>query len=401
MNKTIPVLAAALLTAALTTHTAAAAGTTPADITWATANSVSTGNQHNAAVSAVRNGWTAVAWEDDRDGGDALHSEVFLRLFKDGVSRYETKLSAGGTGNWTHLQPDVALHDDGSAVVVWATDGDGNGYYNIAVRAVRTDGTVSGSATANASSDGQQLDPAVAADPDSAGFAVVWEDEQTATAPTVRVAGFASVTSKTYEAQVHAAGGTHQRPDVAVGAAGNAVVVWDEDGDANGSFNVGLKVLTPAGGVKRAQGVANATTAGQQRHPSVAANFAGDFAVAWETDHTGTAATAVRSFTAAGAAGAETVLAGADPQVGIDDQRGVAVAWSTGQDVFAQGLNADGTATGRLPRLAAVKTATGRQEHPALGVDAWGQLTVAYTDDNDGNGADQVYLGTGLLNSTW
>ncbi|WP_424186337.1 hypothetical protein ACOBQX_00600 [Actinokineospora sp. G85] len=232
---------------------------------------------------------------------------------------------------------------------------------------------------------------------------MVWEDEQTSTAPTVRVAGFASVTSKTYEAQVHTSGGAHQRPDVAMGAAGDAVVVWDEDGDGNGVSNVGLKAFTPAGGVKRAQTIANATTAGQQRRPSVAANFAGEFAVAWETDHTGAAATAVRSFTAAGAAGAgaDTVLAGADPQVGIDDQRGVAVAWSAGQDVFAQGVNADGTTTGRLPRLAAVKTATGRQVEPALGVDAWGQLTVVYTDDNDGNGSDQVYRGTGLLNSTW
>lgn len=377
-------------------------GLAAGDLTWTTANSVATGDQDNAAVSAVRGGFTAVVWEDDRDAAtpaDPVHSDVFLRLYQDGVSKYETRLSAGGTGTWRHVQPDVALHEDGSAVVVWSEDPDGNGFYNIAVRVVRPDGTVAGSATANASSTGQQLDPAVAADPDGAGFAVVWEDKQSTTAPTVRVAGFASVTSKTYEAQVHNAGGTHERPDVAMSAAGNAIVVWDEDGDANGTFNVGSKILTPTGGVKLAQGIANASTGGQQRHASVAANFNGDYAVAWET---GTQV-GVRSFTAPGVAQSttDTLLAGTDPQVGIGDQLGVVVTTVNASDVYTQGLNPDGTAVGRLPRQATNQTTVGRQDEPALGVDAWGQITIAYTDDNDGNGFDQVYLGTGLSNSTW
>lgn len=403
MNRTVLSTALLLL---LTAGTAHATGTSPADIGWSTANSVATGDQDNSAVSAVRGGYTAVVWEDDRDEAaqeDSVHSEVFLRLYQDGGSKYEKKLSAGGTGNWRHVRPDVALHENGSAVVVWAEDPDANGFYNIAVRVVRADGTVTGSTTANASAAGQQLDPAVAVDPDTGGFAVVWEDKQSTTMPTVRVAGFASPTSKTYEVQVHADGGTHQRPDVAMGAAGNAVVVWDEDGDGNGLFNVGRKVFTATGGVKVPQGVANAASAGQQRHPSVAANFNGDFAVAWETDHTGTSQVAARSFSSTGAAQSttDTVLPGMDPQVGIDDQLGVVVAWVDQSNVYAQGLNPDGTVTGRLPRLLTDQTTTGRQDEPALGVDPWGLVTVTYTDDNDGNLFDQIYLGTGLVNSTW
>ncbi|MFD1149991.1 hypothetical protein [Saccharothrix hoggarensis] len=381
-------------------------GTASAAATWAAANSTATGDQDNAAVSAARNGWTAVVWEDDRDDAtptDPVHSDVWVRLFKDGVSRYEQKLSTGGTGNWRHVQPDVAVRDNGTAVVVWADDGDGNGFYNVQVRELGTTGTVTGSARANANTDGQQLNPAVAADPDTSGFAVVWEDKQTTTNPTVRIAGFASVTSKTYEAQVNTAGGTHQRPDVAMGAAGNAIVVWDEDGDGNGFFNIGRKILTPSGGVKVAQAPVNASGDGQQRRPAVAANFNGDHVVAWETDHTGTAQVGVRSFAATGAARtpADTVLPGTDPQVGIDDQLNVAVTWAEAADVHTQGLNPDGTVAGRLPRQPTVSTATGRQDEPALGVDPWGRITIAYTDDNDGNGFDQVYLGTGLVNSTW
>ncbi|MCK9901427.1 hypothetical protein MXD63_15245 [Frankia sp. Cpl3] len=383
---------------------ASADGTTTADVTWTVANSVATGDQDNAEVSATRNGYTAVVWEDDRDATapeNTVHTEVFLRLYRDGTSLFEKKLSAGGSGNWRHVQPDVALHEDGTAVVIWAEDPDGNGYYNIAVRAVNTAGTVTGSAQANANADGQQLNAHVAADPDGPGFAVAFEDVQGTAAPTVRVSGFASMTSKTYEAQVHATGGTHHRPDVAVDGAGNAVVVWDEDGDANGSFNVGRKILTPSGGVRVAQAVANVTTGGNQVHPSVATNLNGDQVVAWETNQNGSAQVGARSFSAANAAGPEVILPGTDPQTGIDDQRGAVVAWAQDTDVHAQGLNPDGTTTGRLPRLRVHTTATGRQDEPALGVNPWGQLVIAYTDDNDGNLFDQVYLGTGLVNSTW
>lgn len=382
------------------------AGTTVDDITWTAANSVATGDQDNSALAAVRTGYTAVVWEDDRDAAnpaDPVHSDVFLRLYRDGASVYEKKLSTGGTGNWRHVQPDVALREDGTAIVIWAEDPDGNGFYNIAVRTVNTAGTVAGSTTANADSAGQQLNAKVAADPDGPGFAVAFEDQQGTAAPTVRVSGFNSVTAKAYEVQAHATGGTHQRPDIAVGAAGNAIVVWDEDADANGYFNIARKVLTPTGGVKVAQATANASGGGQQRNPSVAANFNGDFAVAWETDHTGFAQIGVRSFTPLDVARSATdaLLPGTDPQIGIDDQNSVVVNWADAADIYAQGLNPDGTTAGRLPRLRVHTTITARQDEPALAVDPWGLITLAYTDDNDGNTFDQVYLGTGLTNSVW
>ncbi|MDQ3404973.1 MAG: hypothetical protein M3548_16555 [Actinomycetota bacterium] len=388
--------------------TVAAAGVAHADgtITWTTANSVATGDQDNAAVASVRTGYTAVVWEDDRDETnplDPVHSEVFLRLYRNGTSLFEKKLSAGGTGNWRHVQPDVALREDGTTVVVWATDPDGNGYFQIAAQTVNTAGTVTGSATANGNSAGQQVKPAVAADPDGPGFAVVFEDIQGTAASTVRVSGFASITSKTYEAQAHATGGAHGAPDVAMGAAQNAIVVWTEDGAGTGLSQIARKVLTPAGGVKLAQGTVNVSGDGRQRDPVVAANVNGDFAVAWETDHTGTPQVGVRSFSATGVAQApvDTVLPGVDPQIGVDDQRSVVVNWSEATDIYVQGLNPDGSVTGRQPRLRAHTTITGRQDEPAMTVDPWGLITLAYTDDNDGNGFAQIYLGTGLNNSTW
>ena len=223
-----------------------------------TANSVATGDQDNAQASASRTGFVAVVWEDDRDATDPaseLHSEVFLRLYKDGASRYEKKISPAGTGNWTHLRPDVAVDDNGNVVVAWLDDPDGNGFYNVAVASLNAAGTVAGTAQANADSTGQQLAPAVTIDPDGGGFTVVWED-RAATPFAIRAAGYASITSKRYEVQVNAAtaaGGTQRVPDVASDAAGSSVVVWQEDADGNGFFNIGLKVLTAAGGVGLSQ----------------------------------------------------------------------------------------------------------------------------------------------------
>src|SRR5262249_47066068 len=178
--------------------------------------SVSTGEQADAAVATNRIGDVAVAWRDDRDAtnpGDNTHSEIYLRLFRNGTSAYEIKLSAGGDSgaNWKHLTPDVGLDDRGNAVVVWADDPDGNGFYNVPYRVVSPTGSVLASGRANANTDGQQINPKVAVDPDGApnsatavAFTVVWEDIQGTAAPTIRAAGYTAATTKAYEVMVNA-----------------------------------------------------------------------------------------------------------------------------------------------------------------------------------------------------
>lgn len=394
----IPALAVAI--GLLTAPVATADGT----LTWARVNTTTTGDQDNSSVAVSRTGYTAVVWEDDRDTtapNDTVHTEVFVRLYRDATSLYEKKVSTGGTGSWRHAQPDVAVRDDGSAVVVFAEDPDGNGYYQIRVLTFNAAGTQTGSTVANATAAGQQSNPEVAADPDGAGFAVVFEDEQTDAEPTIRLSGFASVTAKSYEIRAHAAGGTNRHPDVAMGAAGNAIVVWDEDIDANGYYNVGLASFTPTGAVKLAKRVANQATGEQQQNATVAANFNGDFVVGWETDHQGTDQIGVRSFTATGTAPAEVFLPGNDPQVGLDDQRYAVAYWTLGDDVYLQGLNPDGTGTGRQPQVRANASPTGRQNQPALAVSPYGHITMTYSDDPDGDDFDEVNIGTGLTNSTW
>ncbi|MEE6263548.1 hypothetical protein [Plantactinospora sonchi] len=387
-------------------------------VTWLTANSAATGDQDVPAIASNRNGRVAVVWEDDRDSTapeDDVHSEIYLRVFSNGAPVYELKLSAGGTAgtDWKHVTPDVGIDDRGNVVVVWADDPDGNGYYNIPYRVLSPTGSVLASGRANAATAGQQLWPTVAVDPDgvpgnptAVAFTVAWEDVQDTGPATVRAAGYTGAASKAYEVAASQSTGEHHRPDVAVSASGDALVVWDEDADANGVYNVGLTRLARGdGAVNLSRRVANSATGGQQWHPAVSANFTGDFVVAWESDHTGGPGVWLRSFTSAAVARhaeVEAVTGAGDPVVGLDDQANVVVGWTVGgQDVALRGVNPDGTFTGRLAARVVGQTTTGRQEQLAVAVSPWGELTVCYTDDNDGNLFDQVILGLDGSNSDW
>jgi hypothetical protein len=413
------VLALAVVASSIvfTAGTASAAVATP---TWSTANSTSTGDQDNPSIATNRNGYVAVVWEDDRDTTDAndnAHSEIYLRLFHNGTAAYEVKLSAGGSSgvtNWRHLHPDVGLDDKGNAVVVWQDDPDGNGFYNIPYRVVSTAGTVTASGNANTSADGQQINPRVAVDPDGApstaavAFTVVWEDIQTGTPATVKAAGYTGPTTRAYEVTPSQTTGQHHNPDVGVSASGDAVVVWDEDGDANGAYNVGLiRLARTNGAATLSRRTANAQGGGQQLHASVAANFNGDFAVAWESDHTGTAGAWTRTFNSAGTplfTDVEVAAGGKAPSIGIDDQSNTVVGWTvqaTDLDVWVRGFGPDGTDAGKLSSQRLSQTTTGRQEQQTVAVSPYAEVTVAYTDDSDGNTYDQIILGQNITNTTW
>ncbi|MFC6155800.1 hypothetical protein [Kribbella jiaozuonensis] len=401
--------------------TALVATATPADAqiaapTWVTANSVSTGDQDNASIAINRSGYVAVAWEDDRDTDNAtdnVHSDIWVRLFHNGTAVYEKKLSVGGDSgvtNWRHLHPDVGLDDKGNAVVVWQDDPDGNGFYNIPYRVLNTAGTVTASGNANTSATGQQINPRVAVDPDGApstaavAFTVAWEDIQTGTPATVKAAGYTGPTTRAWEVTASQTTGQHHNPDVAMSASGDAVVVWDEDGDANADYNIGLIRLGRTNGAATlSRRVANATTTGQQTHAAVAANFNGDFAVAWQS---GTALS-TRSFDSSGAAryaDAQVAAGGIAPSIGIDDQAQSVVGWTvqaTDLDVWIRGFGTDGTDTGRLSSQQLSSATAGRQEQMSVAVSPYAEVAVAYTDDNDGNTYDQVILGTEISNNSW
>lgn len=370
---------------------------------WADAATVSGDNQTDSAVATSRNGaMTAVVWEDDRLGtnpADTVGTNVYLRLYQNGQPKFTRAVTSTGAANWKHIQPDVAVRDDGTTIVTYADDHDGNGYYDVKVKTFDSIARETGATTVNANAAGQQQNPRIAADPDGTGFAIAFETWNGAPKQ-VHLAFYSAITLKKWEKIISPGAGPSQNPDVAMGANGNAVVVWEMD-TGGGVFAIRIRGFAPDG--SESLGYRSPGGTGDQRDASIAADFAGNFVVGWQNDSAGNRQVAVRSYTAAGAGGATDYGPnGAEPKVGIDGQRRAVVAWRYGGEVYVRGVNADGTTTGRLPTLRTTTVANSNPDvEPAVAVDPAGGITLTYSKTVNTAGFNQIQYGTGLSNFGW
>lgn len=370
---------------------------------WTDAATVSGDNQTDSAVATSNNGaTTAVVWEDDRlgtDPADTVGTNVYLRLYQNGQPKFTRAVTGTGAANWRHIQPDVAVRDDGTTIVTYADDHDGNGYYDIRVKTFDAAARETGSAVVNANAAGQQQNPRIAADPNGTGFAIAFETWNGAPKQ-VRLAFYSAITAKKWEQIISPGAGPSQNPDVAMGSNGNAVVVWEMD-TGGGSFAIRIRGFAPDGSESLGYRAPGGT--GDQRDASVAADFAGNFVVGWQNDRTGNPQVAVRSYTAAGAGGPSLYGEnGADPEVGIDGQRRAVITWRAGGHVYVRGVNADGTTTGRLPTRQTTPVANaGYSVQPSVAVDPAGAITLTHTKTVDTAGFNQIQYGTGLSNFGW
>lgn len=404
-------------------------------------NVVAAGDQHYSAMASGGSGtttYTAVVYEsgDRHDPSDTeLGTDVYLRMYKDGVPLWdEKKLSTSGTNaTWSHQKPDVGIDDNGNAVVVWASDPDGNKYADIAVRKVSPSGTVTTLPRPHASGDGDQLRPTVAVN-GSGAYTVAWEDTADgSTLNQVFASGWDAAGALRYQdvkvsTITAGAAGSNRRPDAAMDPSGNTAIVWEEDADGNGGINIGLAELNATGGFAVGRKVANFLTDGQQSKPAVAQAPDGRIVVAWSDEYTTGSGTPRperiyhRIFSAAGEpAAAETrtisetgtaaepidlkrpVGAQSEPDVAVSGDGSFVVAWKETfvdgfHDVWATGFNADGTTTGRLPVTRMNVVTGGHQSGVAVALAPTGRLSLTYSDDYDQNGFNEMRLRDGFLN---
>ena len=370
---------------------------------WTDASAVSGDHQTDSAVATSHNSrFTAVVWEDDRLGTDpdnTVGTNIYLRLYQDGKPKFTRAVTGTGAANWKHIQPDVAVRDDGSTIVTWADDHDGDANFGIKVKTFDTAGAQTGETVANTATTGQQQNPRIAADPDGTGFAIAYEHWNGAPKQ-VYLAFFSAITARKWDKIISPGVGPSQNPDVAMGANGNAVVVWEMETSSD-VFGIRIRGFAPGG--TESLGYRSPAGTGDQRDASIAADFAGNFVVGWQNDRAVNTQVAVRSYTAAGAGGAIHYGAnGAVPRVGIDDQRRAVVTWRAGGHVYLRGVNADGSTTGRLPTLQTTSVAsTNLYVQPAVAVDPVGAITLTYNKTTGTSVLAQVQYGTGLSNFGW
>lgn len=194
-----------------------------------------------------------------------------------------------GTGE--QRAPSVATDAQGNSIIVWQDDMNGNGAYNILARGFDPFGCERiPTFTVNTVLTGQQRSPQVAMDA-AGNFVVVWEDDADGNdTGNVFMRGFSAAGTQRFPAiKVNSdSSGDQGIPDVAMDDRGNIAVVWEDDTDGNGTYQIWAKGyhLTPGNVLQVAfsEITVNTENDGQQRAPKIGMEGAGNFVVVWEDD---------------------------------------------------------------------------------------------------------------------
>ena len=300
-------------------------------------NQTTIGDQSRATVAIDAVGNFVVAWSGNGGGGDG--ADVYFRRFTAtgadpgaGVVG-EVRVNVAIPGNQS--RPDIAMKANGDFAVVWQSDETGD--LEIWMRRFLSDGTAVGGNTLVSSSGGSdEVDPSIAMR-DDGGFVVAWEGED---------ANNSGVFARRYDNTGVAQGGVlavnlttqgeQQRPDVAMDAVGNFVVVWDGEAATDSKGIYGQR-YTAAGTAQGGEFRVSTLTGPDQTAPSVSMSGTGRFVVAWESDDQDTDNLGVyaKEYAATGVPdGGEfrvnTTVSGDQglPAVAMDDAGGYVAAWS-------------------------------------------------------------------------
>ncbi|MBW2524946.1 MAG: metallophosphoesterase [Deltaproteobacteria bacterium] len=257
--------------------------------------------------------------------------------------------------------------------------------------------------TVNSVAAGQQIDPQVSIAPDGS-FVVAWEDDSSAADGAgnhdILVRGFGPGGCEAFaDVQANPDGtGQQQAPAVASDAQGNFVVVWQDDTDENGVFQLHARGFAADGTERFPRMTVNSQAQGQQVEPAIGMAPDGRFVVAWQDDpeNDGTYQVMMRGFAADGSERFSQRSAHADaqgqriaPSVGLADDARFVVAWQDDTDgngvfqIHARGFAANGAEQFAL--LTVNSVATGQQRRPAVGTASDGSFVVAWEDAADGS----------------
>lgn len=277
----------------------------------------------------------------------------------------------------------------------------------------------------DSNSTGHEYLPAIAKN-NSGDYVVAWQDDDDLNGHfNITVRGFNADGSEKFSArQVGASSGNLVRPDVAIDAQGRFVVVWQDDQDLNGFYNIHAAGFDNKGD----SFVVNGNTVGdrvisaianRQKRPAVAmSESSGKFVVTWDDDEDGNGLWEVKArgydlTSMVGSSGneyfAETfaTIAVNDISSGNQNYSDVAmnangafvVAWQDNQDAVTSPKNADSyniKLAGFTPDgskvIADVDVSTTKHKlRPAIAMNDNGQFVVAWHDDsNDDNDVWQV-----------
>jgi hypothetical protein len=372
-------------------------------------NPIVTGNQRNPDIGQSAAGDWAAVWEDDSEGNgmftihvrgfDADGNERFpdtvvntfggnttsatnpsLAMCPDG--RFVVAFQSGSTDirvrthaadgtpmdsvDWpvvstatgTVRNPDVAMDERGNFIVVWEDDSDGNGSYQVRARGFGWDGTERFPAkTVNTISAGQQINPVIAMAPNG-DYVVAWDDDQeNDDSFEIGARGFYTNEQEMF-AQMFANNttvGQQRNPDVAMDASGRCLVIWEDDADMNGVYQIKARGFSADGSQLLPEMTVNLLAAGNQINPAVTMDASGNWFAVWE-----------------------------DNRVGEGYQIVSQVFSLSGERVFSADVQVNTVSTVKYG------SENPRRQDPVISIHRSGRYVVAWADDMDGDGSFEI-----------
>jgi len=288
--------------------------------------------------------------------------------------------------------PAVAIDPSGHFVVVWQSgtqDGDGT-----AIEGQRFDAVgapLGGEFQINTYTIADQYQPSVAAD-GSGNFVVVW----TSSAQTGE--DHAGIFGQRYdnagnkvgsEFHVNAYTTNYQTgPSVAMDASGSFVVVWTSTGQDGDGYGVFGQRYNSAGTPQGSEFQVNTTTTGAQYAPAVAMDNTGGFVVVWSSGAGGSNYNIFgQRYNSAGTVvggefmvNVDTAMDARHPAIAMDNDGDFAVAWqqydADGNGIFGQRFEGGGAREGDVFHVNTFTT--GDQARPSIAFDASHQFIVSW-----------------------
>ncbi|MCX6145512.1 MAG: T9SS type A sorting domain-containing protein, partial [Ignavibacteriales bacterium] len=136
---------------------------------------------------------------------------------------------------------------------------------------------------------GQQHNPAICMD-SQGNFVAVWEDDQDRNETyNIYMRGFSAGGCEQLAARRvnTVASGQQKSPAIAEDSLGNFVIVWEDDQDDNGKYQIYARAFFPNGNERFHDMTVNSESAGQQFVPNIALDEDGSFVAVWQDDADG------------------------------------------------------------------------------------------------------------------
>lgn len=323
-------------------------------------NTVTNGNQHQAATAIDSAGNFVVVWTSDAD--PAVGNEIFAQRYNAIREPVGSEFRINTTTSLDQKFPDVAMDAAGNFVVVWegtGQEGDSTAETNIYAQRFDSLGNpIESEFRVNSLTTGNQFDPKIASD--SVGnFIVAWTDaSQDGDAPGVFAQRFNSEGASVGSVfRVNSfTTGEQSYPDVAANASGEFVITWssfDQDGSSGGIY---AQRYDSAGQTQGSEFLVNTSTFNNQASSVVALDETGNFVIAWHSTAGGFHIRA-RRFADDGTpqaadfrVDAMTSSTNSLPSVGMDAQGNFVILWTgnpgSDADIYGRKFDATGVAIG-------------------------------------------------------